>query len=330
MCMNRNDRQLTHSDGPTLFARPARAAIQAMSQCLNAWRSPATPASRSGDRIVCLIVALLLLPAFTASGRAQPPSALTETSASPTLVPLVRKVIPSVVSITVRASAPVQEPIFVDPESGFPDAPYQSTDRVINAAGVVVDARGGLIVTSAHVIEHANDISVTLSDGRCIQGSRVDVDPTTDIAVIRIDASDLVELPMGNSETLEVGDYLIAVGNPFGMGATVSHGIVSALHRSGLHLSGYQDFIQTDASLNPGNSGGPIVNLRGELVGIAAAITSPTTGSNIGIGFAVPVNKVHEFVDRVMKYGEMRSVKHARNSAGSDQPLFKPPAPPAQ
>jgi S1-C subfamily serine protease len=326
--MNRNDRQLTRPEGLTVFARWASAAIQAISDCLNAWRSPATPASRSGDRIVCLIVALMLLPALTAAGRAQPPSALTETLASPTLAPLVRKVIPSVVSITVRASAPVQEPIFVDPEGGFPDAPYQSTDRVINGAGVVVAARGGLIVTAAHVIEHANDISVTLSDGRSFQGSRVDADPNTDLAVIRIDASDLVELPMANSDALEVGDYLIVVGNPFGMGTTVSHGIVSALHRSGLHLSGYQDFIQTDASLNPGNSGGPIVNLRGELVGIAAAITSPT-GSNIGIGFAVPINRVHEFVDRAMKYSEIRSVKQARNSAGSDQPPFKSPTPPA-
>jgi serine protease DegQ len=325
----RDSGQLTRPEGLTLFARPAAAAIQAMSHCLNTWRSPATVASRSGDRIVCLIVALMLLPAFTAAGRAQSLGALTETSASPTLAPLVRKVIPSVVSITVRASAPVQEPIFVDPESGFPDAPYQSTDHVINGAGVVAAARGGLIVTGAHVIEHANDISVTLSDGRRFQGSRVDVDPNTDIAVIGIDAADLVELPMANSDTLEVGDYLIAVGNPFGRGTTVSHGIVSALHRSDLHFSGYQDFIQTDASLNPGNSGGPIVNLRGELVGIAAAITSPT-GSNIGIGFAVPVNKVRELVDRAVKYGEMRSAKHASNSAGSDQTLFEPPTSPAR
>jgi serine protease DegQ len=186
----------------------------------------------------------------------------------------------------------------------------------------------GLIVTSAHVIEHGNDITVTLSDGRRFQGSRVDAYPSTDIAVIRIDAAGLVEVPMANSDTLQVGDYVIAVGNPFGIGTTVSHGIVSALHRSGLHLSGYQDFIQTDASLNPGSSGGAIVNLRGELIGITAAIASPT-GSNIGIGFAVAVNKVRELVDRAVKYGEMRSVKRASNSAGSDQPLFKPPTSPA-
>jgi S1-C subfamily serine protease len=308
MHMNRNVRQLTRPEGLTVFARPASTGIQALSHCLNAWRSPATPTSRSGGRNVCLIFALMLLPIFTTPSRAQPHGALAETSASLTLAPLVRKVVPSLVSIAVRAGAPVQEPIFVDPKSGFPDAPYRSTDREINAAGVVVDAREGLIVTSTHVIEQANDISVTLSDGRRFQGARVDADPNTDIAVIRIVAADLITLPMGDSDMLEVGDYVIAVGNPFGMGTTVSHGIVSALHRSGLHPSGSQDFIQTDASLNPGNSGGPLVNLRGELVGIATAITSPA-GSSIGIGFAIPTNRVREALDRALKYGEAQRIR---------------------
>jgi S1-C subfamily serine protease len=213
-----------------------------------------------------------------------------------------------VVSITAKKHAPVEH-IYVDPESNqFPDAPYRSTDREAEGAGVVVDSREGLIVASAHVLEHASDISVTLSDGRRFQGSLVDADPNTDVAVIRVAAAGLVALPMADSETLEVGDYLVAVGNPFGMGTAVSHGIVSALHRSGLHIEGYQDFIQTDASLNPGNSGGPLVNLRGELVGIAAAITSPT-GSNVGIGFGIPVNKVREAVDRVVRNGEARRAR---------------------
>ena len=311
MHIDRNDRQLMRPEGLTVFARPASTAIQAISHCLNAWRSPVAPASRSGDPIaclICLIVALMLFPTFMAAGCAQLPSALAETPTPPTLAPLVRKVIPSVVSITVRTSAPVQEPIVIDPESGFPDAPYRSTDREINAAGVVIDGPGGLIVTNTHVIEHADDIAVTVSDGRRFQGSRVDADPNTDIAVIKIAAADLIALPMGNSDMLEVGDCIIAVGNPFGMGTTVSHGIVSALHRSGLHLRGYQDFIQTDASLNPGNSGGPLVNLRGELVGIATAITSPA-GSNIGIGFAIPANRVREALDRALKYGEAQRIK---------------------
>ncbi|WP_291571470.1 trypsin-like peptidase domain-containing protein [Bradyrhizobium sp.] len=276
------------------------------------WREGLAPFARpASTAIACLILALTLLPVLTTAGRAQALGVLAETSSSPTLAPLVKKVIPGVVSITVRASAPVQ-PMFVDPETGFPDAPYRSTDREISATGVVVDGPKGLIVTNTHVIEEADDIAVILPDGRRFQGSRVDADPDTDIAVIKIAVADLVALPMGDSDMLEVGDYVIAVGNPFGMGITVSHGIVSALHRSGLHLGGYQDFIQTDASLNPGSSGGPLLNLRGELVGITTAITAPT-GSNVGIGFAIPVNRVREAVSRAAKYAEMRSVRHARN-----------------
>ena len=284
-------------------------ANKTLSTFLYVWISPAMQTSgRSSNRAMCLITALLLLHTFTTASWAQLPGTPTETSASATLAPLVRKIIPSVVSITAKKHAPVEH-IYVDPESNqFPDAPYRSTDREAEGAGVVVDSREGLIVASAHVLEHASDISVTLSDGRRFQGSLVDADPNTDVAVIRVAAAGLVALPMADSETLEVGDYLVAVGNPFGMGTAVSHGIVSALHRSGLHIEGYQDFIQTDASLNPGNSGGPLVNLRGELVGIAAAITSPT-GSNVGIGFGIPVNKVREAVDRVVRNGEARRAR---------------------
>lgn len=294
----------------SVFTKPVRTALQIMSNYASFCTSRATRTScRRGNRTIYLIFALLLLDTFTTAGWAQLPGALAETSAPPTLAPLVRKVLPSVVSITVRIRAPVQEPLFIDPESRqFPDAPCNSTDREIKASGVVVDAQQGLIVTNSHVIEHADDISVTLADGRRIEGSRIDADPATDIAVIGIAAADLVALPMGDSDALEVGDYLIAVGNPFGKGTTVTHGIVSALHRSSLHIEGDQDFIQTDASLNPGNSGGPLVNLRGELVGIATASTSPT-GSNVGIGFAIPVNKVREAVDRAVKYGEARRAR---------------------
>ena len=269
---------------------------------------PPTATRHGGYRIVGLVFALMLLPLFATKGRAQAPDALAGTSAPPTLAALVKNVIPGVVAITVRTSAPVQQPTVVEPESGFPDAPYQSADRDIYAAGVIIDAGRGFIVTNTHVIEQASDISVTLSDGRRFQGSRVDVDPNTDIAVIKIEIAGLVALPMGNSDMLEVGDYIIAVGNPFGAGTTVSHGIVSALHRSGLDLRGRQDFIQTDASLNPGSSGGPLVNLRGEVVGIATAITGPT-GSNVGIGFAIPINRVREVIDRTEKYGEAGRVR---------------------
>jgi S1-C subfamily serine protease len=316
MCINGDFRQLALPEDPGV-ARPVSVAIRALPHCPNARRGPEARAIRNHDRIVGLIFALMLLPICTTAGRAEPPETLAEISASPTLAPLVRKVIPGVVSVKVRASAPAAEPILVDPAGGFPDAPYQSTDREISAAGVVVDGPNGLVVTNTHVIEQANDIAVTLSDGRRFKGTRVTADPDSDIAVLRIAVPDLVAIPMGNSDILEVGDYVIAIGNPFGMGTTVSHGIVSALHRSGLHLSGAQDFIQTDASLNPGNSGGPLINLRGELVGIVTAITAPTAG-NVGIGFAIPVNRVREIVDRAAKYGEMRPVKHGGNSIGLD------------
>jgi serine protease DegQ len=304
MHFDRNDRQ----EGLTVFARSIPTASRAIARCLNPWRRPSLPISRSGNRIFCLIAALILIPACTTQGWAQSPSDLAETSTFPALTSLVRKVIPSVVSITVKERAPVQEPIFIDPQAGFPDPPYGSTDREINGAGVIVDARGGLIVTSTHVVEHADDVWVTLSDGRHLQGIRVDADPNTDIAVLRIVAADLVALPMADSDMLEVGEYLIAFGNPFGMGTTVTHGIVSALHRSVPSVGGYQDFIQTDASLNPGNSGGPLVNLRGELVGIATAIARPA-GTNTGIGFAIPANRVREAVERAVKYGAARLIR---------------------
>lgn len=166
-------------------------------------------------------------------------------------------------------------------------------------------------------------LAVTLSDGRRLHVSRVDADPNTDIAVLKIDATDLVALPMGDSDMLEAGDVVIA----FGIGTTVSHGMVSALHRSGLHLGENQDFIQTDASLNPGNSGDPLVSLRGEIIAIATAIAAPS-GGNVGIGYAIPVNKLREPVDRAVKYGEMRSFKHASDLARSDQALFAPPTSP--
>ena len=200
------------------FRKPSWAANKTLSTFLYVWISPAVQTSgRSSNRAMCLITALLLLHTFTTASWAQLPGTPTETSASATLAPLVRKIIPSVVSITAKEHAPVKH-IYVDPESNqFPDAPYRSTDREAEGAGVVVDSREGFIVASAHVLEHASDISVTLSDGRRFQGSLVDADPNTDVALIRVAAAGLVALPMADSETLEVGDYLVAVGNPFGM-----------------------------------------------------------------------------------------------------------------
>jgi S1-C subfamily serine protease len=173
---------------------------------------------------------------------------------------------------------------------------------------VIVDAARGLILTNNHVVEGADEVSVSLSDGRTFEAQPVGSDPDTDIAVIRIAAKDLVALPVADSSKLRVGDYVVAVGNPFGLGQTVTSGIVSAVGRSGLQGLGFQNFIQTDASINPGNSGGALVNLSGELVGINVASFNPrgSAAGNIGLGFAIPANLAKEIMRQLMAYGEVR------------------------
>ena len=268
-------------------------------------------------RMVATIVALL---AVLAAGPldAQP-------LAQPTLAPIVKRVAPAVVSIAIKGRVAMQQnPLFNDPFFrqffGIPQGPIE---REIQAAGsgVVIDPRQGLIVTNNHVVEHADEISVTLSDGRKLVGRKVGADPDTDVAVVRVPAQGLSTLPLGNSDSLQIGDYVIAIGNPFGIGQTVTHGIVSALKRSGLG-EGYEDFIQTDAPINPGNSGGALVNLSGELVGINSAIIGPS-GGNVGIGFAIPVNIVRQVVDDIVHGGRARhghlgvSIRDAADQAGA-------------
>ncbi|MGZ5927172.1 MAG: DegQ family serine endoprotease [Rhizomicrobium sp.] len=260
-----------------------------------------------------LAVALAVMLAWMAASSAQEPLGVPLTgsqgAAIPTLAPLVKKVTPSVVNIAVKGRiAQEQNPLLNDPFFrkffNVPDAP---TEQEISAAGsgVIVDARQGLIVTNNHVVEHADEISVTLTDGRHFQAKRVGTDPDTDVAIIKVPAEDLVAIPLGDSDKLEVGDYVVAIGNPFGIGQTVTQGIVSALRRTGLGIKGYEDFIQTDAPINPGNSGGALVSLRGELVGINTAIVGPS-GGNVGIGFAIPANMVREVMDQLVRYGEVR------------------------
>jgi serine protease Do/serine protease DegQ len=170
---------------------------------------------------------------------------------------------------------------------------------------VVIDAAQGLVITNHHVIKDAQEVLVTLKDRRQFPAKVVGSDPGTDIAVLRIPAERLTAVPVGDSDALQVGDFVVAIGNPFGIGQTVTSGIVSALGRSGLSMEGYEDFIQTDASINPGNSGGALVNLKGELVGINSAIIAPT-GANVGIGFAVPANMARAVVAQIQRYGEVR------------------------
>ncbi|HZS64127.1 MAG TPA: DegQ family serine endoprotease [Xanthobacteraceae bacterium] len=228
---------------------------------------------------------------------------------SPTLAPLVKKVTPSVVNIAIKGRiAQEQNPLFNDPFfRRFFDLPELPAEREIRAAGsgVIVDAQQGLVITNNHVVEHADEITVTLTDGRRFQATRVGADADTDVAVIKIPAKNLAALPLGDSERLEVGDFVVAIGNPFGLGQTVTSGIVSALRRTGLGIKGYEDFIQTDAPINPGNSGGALVNLRGELIGINTAIIGPS-GGNVGIGFAIPANMVRDVMDQLVKFGEVR------------------------
>ena len=175
-------------------------------------------------------------------------------------------------------------------------------------SGVIIDS-DGLVVTNHHVVNGAEEIVVTLRDRREFQATLVGSDPGTDVALLRIEAEDLAQLPPGDSDSLEVGDFVVAIGNPFGLGQTVTLGIVSALGRSGLGLGmgleGYEDFIQTDASINRGNSGGALVDLDGQLVGINTAISSPSGGS-VGIGFAVPTRMVKAVVEQLLEFGEVR------------------------
>ena len=228
--------------------------------------------------------------------------------ALPTLAPMLEKVTPSVVNIATSGTVVQQSPLFNDPFfRRFFDAPQQKRQRKRTGlgSGVILDAKEGYIVTNNHVIEKADDIVVTLSDGRKLEASIVGRDPGADVAIIQVEAKNLTAIKTANSDNLRVGDFVVAIGNPFGLGQTVTSGIVSALGRSGLGIESYEDFIQTDASINPGNSGGALVNLRGELIGINTAIVGPNGGS-VGIGFAIPVNMAQQIIAQLIEHGEVK------------------------
>ncbi len=225
----------------------------------------------------------------------------------PSLAPMLEQVTPAVVNIATEGRTMVQQnQLYADPFfRRFFNVPGQVQQKTQSlGSGVIVDAKRGLILTNNHVIENAVQITVTLTDGRQLEAKLVGTDPETDVAVIRIPAENLMEVKPANSEALRVGDYVVAIGNPFGLGQTVTSGIVSALGRSGLGIEGYEDFIQTDASINPGNSGGALVNLRGELIGINTAIFSQS-GGNIGIGFAIPINLATHVMEQLVANGEV-------------------------
>ncbi|HET6632530.1 MAG TPA: DegQ family serine endoprotease [Rhodanobacteraceae bacterium] len=225
----------------------------------------------------------------------------------PSLAPMLEKVTPAVVNIASRTHVRVRSPYFDDPIFrqffGLPAVPRERVEQALGS-GVIVDADKGYVLTNNHVVAGADDITVTLPDKRSVKATVIGTDPATDIAVLKIPADNLHALPLADSSKLRVGDFVVAVGDPFGLGQTVTSGIVSALQRKGLG-HGYQNFIQTDASINPGNSGGALVDLHGRLVGINSMIYTPS-GGNVGIGFAIPSNLAIRVMHQLVRYGSVR------------------------
>ena len=256
----------------------------------------------------CLKVGLLLLGgSLTAWGAI--PAQLPSGEALPSLAPILDQVTPAVVNIATYANVQVTNPLLEDPFFrrffNIPDSPRRYRRTQSAGSGVIVDAKNGYIVTNSHVVDRAHEITVGLADGRSMPAKLVGTDPQVDLAVLQVDPEGLSEIRFADSADLRVGDFVIAIGNPFGLDQTVTSGIVSALGRSGLGIEGYEDFIQTDASINPGNSGGALVNLSGNLIGINTAILS-RSGGNIGIGFAIPSNLVASIMNQLIEHGEVR------------------------
>jgi Do/DeqQ family serine protease len=223
------------------------------------------------------------------------------------IAPVVSRVTPGVVGISVRGRVREDNPLLQDPMfRRFFGIQQQPIERETQAtgSGVIVDAAQGYVLTNSHVTENGNSIEVTTKDNRNFKARLIGRDPDTDIAVLQISGSNLTAVPIGDSDRLQVGDFVLAIGNPFGLGQTVTSGIVSALGRSP-GIEGYEDFIQTDASINPGNSGGPLVDLQGRIIGINTAIVAPS-GGNVGIGFAVPINMARQVMNQLINSGEVK------------------------
>lgn len=267
-----------------------------------------------GTRLLAITVAALVtltVPAGPLRAAALP--AAVDGQALPSLAPMLEKISPAVVNIS--TSATIESPVLRDPFFG---RLYKRPPRKVSSlgSGVIVDSQRGYVLTNHHVIANADEITVTLFDGRELKATLVGSDDDTDVAVLKVEARNLTAAPLADSDKLRVGDFVVAIGNPFSLGHTVTSGIVSGLGRQGLGIEQYENFIQTDAAINPGNSGGALVNLRGELVGINTAIVSPGGSGNIGIGFAIPINLAASIQQQLVQHGEVR--RGALGFSGND------------
>ena len=247
-------------------------------------------------------------------------------NALPSLAPMVERIQDAVVNISTETEIRSRRnrSNFADPffQRFFSQRTLPQTMRKQRGlgSGVIFSAVEGLILTNAHVIEGADRITVSLSDGRTAEARIVGLDKDSDVAVVQVNMEKLNEIPLGDSDRLRVGDFVVAIGNPFGLSQTVTSGIVSALGRTGLSIENYEDFIQTDASINPGNSGGALVNLRGELIGINTAIVAPS-GGNVGIGFSIPINMALQIKDQLVAHGEVQRGRLGVNVQNLDDSL---------
>lgn len=245
----------------------------------------------------------LILSLFTTRTQAALPP---DIAASNGFSNMLEGVMTGVVNIAAQGEIPQIENPLAEPNNSPQRAPLPKTRQFESlGSGVIMDAKNGFIITNAHVLRDAKTITVTLSDGRLFKAKLLGMDPASDIALLQIKADKLTALNLGNSDELKVGDFVAAIGTPFGLSQTVTSGIISGLQRSNLGIEGYENFIQTDASINPGNSGGALVNMKGQLIGINTAILAPG-GGNIGIGFAIPINMARGVMYQLVKYGSVQ------------------------
>jgi serine protease Do len=248
-----------------------------------------------------LLLCSLLIIGFSPLSYAGWPFSLAHQMSKDSISQMLQPILPAVVNVSVQGDIPPNQ---LPPP--VPGRPYPRHFESMGS-GVIIDAKAGYILTNAHVIHEAKTITVTLSDGRVFKATLKGSDPASDIALLSITPDHLTAIPLGNSDNLKVGDFVAAIGNPFGLNQTVTSGIVSALQRTGLGIEGYENFIQTDAPINPGNSGGALINLQGQLMGINTAILAPgSNAGNVGIGFAIPINMAHGVMKQLAEYGSVK------------------------